>query len=103
MVKFNIEGQHLMDSTKQNDQTEQAKKEWSWQKRETRLNLYILETLQWGITTLQRHENLLKHATPATSQKEKCQQLGGLIKSIGLDLRDLKSRLQRVRSTERAR
>ena len=32
-----------MDSTKQNDQTEQAKKEWSWQKRETELNSYILE------------------------------------------------------------
>ena len=92
-----------MDSTNHEDQTGQRKKEWSWQKKETKCDLYILETLQWGITTLQRHENLLKHATPATSQKEKCQQLGGLIKSIGLDLRDLKSRLQRVRSTERAR
>ena len=88
-----------MDSTNHADQTDQRKKEWSWQKKETKCDLYTLEILQWGITTLQKHEDHLRHAMPAISLKEKCQQRIGLIKSFGQDLKDLKSRLREVRNT----
>jgi len=60
-----------------------------------------LETLLWATTILQRHVDHLKQGTVATSPKEKCQQLTGLIKSIGPDLQDLKSRLQKVRNIEK--
>ena len=90
-----------MDSINQEDQTDQEKKEWYWPKKETKCDLYTLEILQWGITTLQKHEDRLRHATVATSLKERCQQRSGLIKSFGQDLKDLKNRLRAVRSTKK--
>ena len=55
--ELNIEEQLSQASTNQDAPIDQRKKVWCWRKKATKLNLYILETLQWGITTLQKQKS----------------------------------------------
>ena len=86
MEESNIEEQPSRASINQDARTDQRKKVWCWRKKATKLNLYILETLQWGITTLQKREKVLRQDINVVQQKINLQQDIGAVNILGQEV-----------------